>query len=201
MSQELAAFIEELARIFDAEGRPAAADTALALKTWPTDLALQVSDCGMDPFIRDLLFTSPLPVARAALAAHDDLGWARDAYASLTPEGAAISPYVVADLMGPEQLIRCDHLRAGLYYQKPDSRIGLHSHAAEETYVIIAGTAYWTAGETHRQLGPGDYVHHSTYLPHACATGPEGVLAAWRWSGDIGKDSYRIHNGQDAFAA
>ena len=201
MYPALAAFVEEMARVFDAEGRAEGAATALVLKALPQDLWLQGSDCGADSAIRDLLGTSAMPVAQAALAAHDDLGWAFDTYASKTPEMALLSPYVVADLMGPEQAIRCDTLRAGLYYQRPNTRYGLHSHAADETYVIIAGAANWTAGDMQRRLGPGDYVHHTTYLPHACETGPEGVVALWRWSGDIGKDSYRVHNGQGAFAA
>lgn len=29
-------------------------------------------------------------------------------------------------------------------------------------------------------------------LPHGMHAGPEGFLALWRWSGDIGFDSYRI---------
>lgn len=201
MYQALSAFIEEMARVFDAEGRAEAADLALVLKTLPEDLWLQGSDCGSDSAIRELLGSSAMPVAQAALAAHDELGWAFENYASHSPEAALLSPYVVADLLGPEQAFRSENARAGLYYQKPNTRYGLHSHAAEETYVIIAGTALWTAGELQRQLVAGDYVHHTTYLPHACQTGPEGVVALWRWSGDIGKDSYRVHNGLGAFAA
>jgi hypothetical protein len=29
-------------------------------------------------------------------------------------------------------------------------------------------------------------------MPHAMRAGPEGFLAMWRWSGDIGFDSYRM---------
>ncbi|MGR3803008.1 dimethylsulfonioproprionate lyase family protein [Marinibacterium profundimaris] len=201
MVHALSSFVDEMARVFEAEGRADGAALAVVLKTLPQDLWLQGSDCGADSAIRDLLGTSAMPVAQAALEAHDVLGWAPETYASRTPDLAALSPYVVADLLGPEQAFRCDHLRAGLYYQKPNTRYGLHSHAAEETYVIIAGAATWTAGERQRLLLPGDYVHHTTYLPHACETGPEGVVALWRWSGEIGKESYRVHDGQGAFAA
>lgn len=191
-------FLAEMAAVFRAENRSCADETADALAAFPgleakPELAEDDSDA-----IRALLAASPLEVAHAALAAHDALPWGRN------PVAARVSPddnslYRVADLLGPDGPLVCPTLRAGLYYQRPDTRYGLHSHAAVETYVIIAGRARWTAGDAQREMTPGHSVHHSTYLPHACETGPEGVVALWRWSGDIGIDSYRVHHGQDAF--
>ncbi|MDK3017691.1 dimethylsulfonioproprionate lyase family protein [Pseudodonghicola flavimaris] len=191
-------FFAAMAAIFEAEGRPEAVETAAALCALANpELTPLTGMVDTDP-IRDLLQTSPLPVAAAMLAVLDQIPWGINPVSGQA-SAEALSSYVSSDLMGPDSPIFSNTLRVGLFYQRPDTRYGLHSHAAAETYAIIAGRALWTAGDTQKQMGPGDYVHHSTYLPHACETGPEGVLAIWRWSGDIGVDSYRIHDGLGAF--
>lgn len=199
MTDAIQTFLSEMAQAFRCENRPAAQDTAECLAQ-----GFPAANSALDPTdssaIRALLFESPHPVAQAMLAAHDVLPWGINPVArQVRAEHHEI--YAVCDLMGPESPIQSDRLRAGLYYQRPNKRYALHSHAAEETYVIVAGSALWTAGDARKLLHPGDAVHHSTYLPHACQTGPDGVIALWRWNGDIGTDSYRIHEGHDAFAA
>ncbi|GHG83519.1 dimethylsulfonioproprionate lyase family protein [Pseudodonghicola xiamenensis] len=191
-------FFAAMAAIFEAEGRPEAAETAAALCALANpELTPLTGMADADP-IRDLLLTSSLPVAAAMLGVLDQIPWGINPVAGQASD-EALSSYVSSDLMGPESPIHSEHLRVGLFYQRPGTRYGLHSHAAAETYVIVAGRALWTAGDRQKQLGPGDYVHHSTYLPHACQTGPEGVVALWRWSGDIDVSSYRIHDGLGAF--
>lgn len=199
MSDAIRSFLAEMANAFRSEGRADATETADAL--FSAEPAISTDPDPRDSVaIRALLHTSPHPCAAALLAAQDELPWGINPVAQqVRPEHSAI--YSVCDLMGPESVVFSSHLRAGLYYQRPNLRYALHSHAAAETYVIVAGHALWTAGDTRKLLGPGDMVHHSTYLPHACETGPEGVIALWRWSGDIGTESYRIHDGRDAFAA
>jgi len=192
--------LAEIAHAFRAERRDDALATAAALQSAPFQGQANPLAAADDAAIRALLFASGHPTAVALLAAHDRMPW------GVNPVARQVSAdhmelYAVCDLMGPDSPIRSAHLRAGLYYQRPNCRYALHSHAAAETYVIIAGSALWTAGDARKLIGPGDSVHHSTYLPHACQTGPEGVVALWRWSGDIGVESYRMHDGQDAFAA
>jgi len=190
--------LAEMATAFRAENRPCGDQTADFL----------VSFSGLGPLsgeakadtgpIRALLATSSFPLARTMLAAFDALPWGDNPVVTRVSRRVD-SLYIVSNLVGPDGPLHCPTLRAGLYYQHPDTRLGLHSHAAAETYVIVAGRALWTAGDTHREVAPGDSIHHTTYLPHACRTGPEGVVAVWRWSGEIGIDSYRMHNGHDAF--
>ena len=193
-------FLSEMAAVFRAEGRACATETAAALLS-ATEIAPLTNDSpGDSGAICGLLAGSTLAVARAALAAHDTLPWGHNPVSSqMKPEDEAL--FSVVDLMGPDAPLYCPTLRAGLYYQRPNTRYGLHSHAAVETYVIIAGRAMWTAGDAQREMVAGHSVHHSTYLPHACQTGDEGVVALWRWSGDIGIDSYRVHHGAEAFGA
>lgn len=199
MPDAIRLFLSEMATAFHAENRTDAIETAQRLRTaafsGQNGLSMRDADA-----IRALLFASSHPCARAMLDAFDALPWGINPVAGQIGSGYD-EIYTVCDLMGPESPIRSGGLRAGLYYQRPNCRYALHSHAAVETYVIVAGSALWTAGDARKLLGPGDSVHHTTYLPHACQTGPDGVVALWRWSGDIATASYRIHDGQDAFAA
>lgn len=193
-------FLAEMALAFRAEGRACGEETADALLSFRGAPPALGGVCRDSDAIRGLLDRSPMAVARAAYAAHDLLPWGDNPVAAQIPsEDDAL--FSVLNLMGPDAPIYCPTLRAGLYYQRPNTRYGLHSHAAAETYVIIAGRAHWTAGDAQREMVAGHLVHHSTYLPHACETGEEGVVALWRWSGDIGIESYRIHHGLEAFGA
>lgn len=191
-------FLAEMAAVFRTEKRDCARQTADELEAFanPEFAPNQISDTSNS--IRALLAASPLAVAQAALAVHDHLPWGHNPVSDqVSAEVDAL--FSVLNLLGPDAPLYCPTLRAGLYYQRPNTRYGLHSHAAAETYVIIAGRAHWTAGEAQQEMTAGHSVHHSTYLPHACQTGDEGVVALWRWSGDIGTDSYRVHHGSDAF--
>ena len=96
----------------------------------------------------------------------------------------------VATLMGPDGPILAPDVRLGLVYMRPESYYPMHLHDADETYVIIAGQAFWIAGDDIRMRGAGDMIHHPSQMPHAFKTGPEGFLAIWRWSGDINTESY-----------
>ncbi|WP_395542949.1 dimethylsulfonioproprionate lyase family protein [Neotabrizicola sp. sgz301269] len=97
-----------------------------------------------------------------------------------------------ATLLGPTDPIRCDNLLLGLFWQRPDTYYALHNHDADETYVILAGGAEWQAGEDKRWRGPGEMIHHPSLMPHAFRAGPQGLLAAWRWSGDVNFQSYKM---------
>ena len=41
-----------------------------------------------------------------------------------------------------------------------------------------------------RALGPGEHSHHPSMIEHQSRTAERGFLAAWRWTGDIGLESY-----------
>lgn len=200
MHDPVLAFLAEMAAVFRQEPRDCAQQTADQLARFASSEFTRSADRADCAAIRGLLSASPLAVAQAALAAHDMLPWGVNPVADQV-SAADNALYSVLNLMGPDAPLFSPDLRAGLYYQRPNTRYGLHSHAAAETYVIIAGRAYWTAGDAQKELTAGHSVHHSTYLPHACQTDDQGVVALWRWSGDIGTESYRVHHGTDAFAA
>lgn len=64
----------------------------------------------------------------------------------------------------------------------------LHSHSAEELYLVLAGEFWWEAPDDDRSpawLRAGQLVHHPPYQAHALTTGdePSLLLAIWRGSG------------------
>ncbi|MCV2863194.1 dimethylsulfonioproprionate lyase family protein [Albidovulum sediminicola] len=184
------ALLRALADVYLAEGREAADRTAQALTTTPAPAAFLPQDpCALDAMMRDLLASSAHPAAAAILAAQSLIPWGTNPVADRMSETAA-AICAVTTLMGPEGPIPAPDLRLGLFYQRPDTYYALHNHDADETYVILAGSALWTAGDDIRVRGPGDYIHHPSLMPHAFRTGKEGVLALWRWSGDVNTHSY-----------
>ena len=53
---------------------------------------------------------------------------------------------------------------------QPHSYYPLHLHNADETYVIVAGQALWTAGTDIQIRRVGDMIHHPSLMPHAFRT-------------------------------
>ena len=184
--------LNALAEIFRAEAvtfqRPEAEATADFLATTPLSLTPQ-PPCQDDAAIRALLLASKHPAAHLLLAAQHLLPWDTNPVSDAVPE--ALRVFTVATLMGPEGPMLCGTFRCGLYYQRPGTYYPLHDHDADETYVILAGDTLWTAGDDTRPRSVGEMIHHPSHMPHAFGT-DGGLLALWRWSGDINLTSYRF---------
>lgn len=187
---ELDLLLNTLAAVFRAEGRAAANDTARALLNGPAHAGFACrAPCLFDAGIRAVLAGSLHPAAQAALLAQARLPWGTNPVASsMTPDAAAIC--AVAEILGPDAPIHASDLRVGFLYQRPESYYPLHNHDADETYLVLAGQALWTAGADMRSRGAGAMIHHPSLMPHAFRTGPEGMVALYRWSGDINAESY-----------
>lgn len=181
-----------IADVYAAEGRSEAALTAKALRDG-TSLVFEPAPrpCSLDLEIRACLAGSSLPVARAILAAQDHIPWGVNPVSGLMTEQAA-AMVAVCTLLDPDGPIVNPDFRLGLLYMRPGSYYPLHDHDADETYVLIAGSALWTAGEDRRWRHEGDAIHHPSHMPHAFRTGHAGFVALWRWSGDINNHSYRF---------
>ena len=90
-------------------------------------------------------------------------------------------------------MFEAEGVRAGLLVQRANTYYPLHAHEAEETYVMLAGEGIWRRGaERPARRRPGDVIFHPSKIPHATRTGARPLFAAWRWSGDIGLESYRL---------
>ncbi len=184
------AMLEAISEVYEAEADPQGPHTAQTLMMTPSPTSFgPVPACRFDGGIHTILTESEHPLARAVLKAHSLLPWGSNPVEGQTEQRIA-DMISVATLMGPDGPIPAPDVRLGLVYMQPESYYPLHLHDADETYVIIAGQALWTAGEDIRMRGAGDMVHHPSLMPHAFKTGSEGFLAIWRWSGDINADSY-----------
>jgi mannose-6-phosphate isomerase-like protein (cupin superfamily) len=182
--------LEAIAAVYRAEGRPEGPATAQALLATPqpTPVGHEVP-CPFDAQIRACLAASQHPLAKALLAAQAFVPWGVNPVADrMTGEAAAV--IAVSTLMGPDGPILSPDYRLGLVYMAPFSYYGLHNHDADETYVLIAGAARWTAGDDICVREAGSMVHHPSHMGHAFRTGPDGFVALWRWSGDINTHSY-----------
>lgn len=181
-----------LADLTEAEPRPEAQATAAALRAAADTVFPPQPPSLLDAEIRAAAgLVGAHPAAALLAQAQDWLPWQASPAASLQPANLAAAKAVVT-LLSPEGPILNPAFRFGLFYQAPGIYYPLHAHEAAETYTLLAGRADWQAGARRFTLSPGQASHHSPNLPHAMRAGPEGFLAIWRWSGDIGFDSYRM---------
>lgn len=182
--------LQAIAQVYHEETDPQGPHTAKTLLETPSLAAVNpMVPCMFDAAMRAVLSDSAHPAAKAILAAQHLLPWGTNPVEGNTEEDIAALISVLS-LMGPEGPIPAPDVRLGLLYMRPNSYYPLHVHDADETYVIIAGQALWTAGDDIQMRGAGSMIHHPSLMPHAFRTGPEGFLALWRWSGDVNTHSY-----------
>lgn len=183
--------LHALADLTANEPRPEAQATADALRA-ATDTDFPAKPQSI--LSLGILHTANLPghpVAKLIQDAHQWLPWQDSPIAAQQPDRLRAIKSVVT-LLGPDAPIRSDTLLFGLFYQAPGSHYPLHAHNAAETYTLLAGSALWQAGDHRFTTTAGEPIHHPPNLPHAMRAGPDGFLAMWRWSGDIGFASYRM---------
>lgn len=188
----LTALLHALADLTATEPRAEAQSTAAALRAGAdTDFPAQPPS-PLDPQIRAACaFRDAHPAARLIAQAQAFLPWQASPAAARQPGSLAASKAVVT-VLAPEGPIPAPDLRFGLFYQAPGIYYPLHAHNAAETYTILAGNADWQAGDRRFPVTPGEAIHHPPNLPHVMRAGPKGFLAIWRWSCDVGFDSYRM---------
>ena len=103
----------------------------------------------------------------------------------------SLCPY--AQIVGPEAPIRDKGFRVGLFLLPRNTHYAKHVHAAEEIYVLIAGTGSWSLDDaTFQQYREGELVDVASMVPHALQTGESAVLTLYTWTGlDVSFDDYR----------
>lgn len=100
-----------------------------------------------------------------------------------------------AELIGPTGPMISDQCRFGFYLQAPNCLYPAHSHAAEEFYYILSGSAEWRLDEDEIFMPPvPDLIHHLPWQKHEMRTGHAPLLAMWIWTGDIGYSTYSIRS-------
>ena len=187
----LSDLLNTLADLTATEARPEAQATATALAAaTKTDFPEQPASTLSSGILHTASLTGH-PAARLIHAAHPWLPWQDSPIAAQQPDQLRAIKSVVT-LLGPGAPIPSETLLCGLFYQAPNAYYPRHAHNAAETYTILAGSALWQAGDRRITLTAGEAIHHPPNLPHAMRAGPDGFLAVWRWSGDIGFESYRM---------
>lgn len=141
--------------------------------------------------ITTALKTNPLPIAEKILKALPLIDWH---YSGL--DDGRIRPEIAnnmatAELIGPNGMIFCETLRVGLFAQSANLNYVTRQHAAEETFIMLGGSGYWQSDNSAPELRKaGDIIFHPSNIPHVSITKAEPLIAAWRWTGDIGYDKY-----------
>ena len=135
------------------------------------------------PDLAGLATAATRDLAEAAIAAAPALHWRR------TYDGSDVAPtfpdrYGWAELLGPYGPFTSDTARLGFLLLGKGTHYPPHAHAAEELYLVLAGTALWQNDiEPWRPMLPGATIHHTPHLPHAMRTAAEPLLAMYLWWG------------------
>lgn len=190
-----ASFLSALAPLFEAESRPGgdAAATALheiaaqnpALEDWAPDVDLTLLD--------QLSHVPVSPVLTPMLPYLAKLSWHYSGLSDGRIREDIARRMLTVELIGPTGMIAYDTLRIGLFFQSRALDYVTREHAAEETFHMLAGQAFWSQGD-----GPlesrsvGDRIHHPSMAPHKSVTDKSSLLAAWRWTGNIAYEDYAL---------
>jgi len=59
---------------------------------------------------------------------------------------------------------------------EPGATAPVHTHDEEQVGYIVRGSCHFTDGETHQELGPGDFYHAPPGVPHGAQAGSEGCV-------------------------
>lgn len=127
-------------------------------------------------------------LATAIAAFAGDLAWTFG-YAPDPRRSTLAEAIAFADIAGKAGILPADGIVTGLTLLAPSTYYPLHVHPAVEHYLVLSGTAEWTAGTASAQQPPGTLILHPSDLPHAMKTGTEPLLALFIWSGDIASPS------------
>ena len=180
---------------------------SLRFKTHKSDIANQISRALASEHIERL--GSPpeaapatlellnfLPKRQTALIAclakcRENLSWREAGFGKLPKEFS--KRIFASELIGPNGLFESSNVRIGLLIQREHLSYPKHWHAAEELYLVLNGTAYWSTDDDPEILCPPEsFVHHKSRQPHSMTTNAEPILALWGWTGDVDGKSYSI---------
>ncbi len=184
-----------IADLYAAEGRPGGDATARALRDAAADLP-ELAPTPPPPHLdqlKEALGLSPHTLAKAIADALPVIVWQHAGLADGRIVAEVAVQMLTAEIIGPTGMIFNATLRAGLFLQTRGVAYTTRSHAAEETYFPLTGTARWSLNGTTPKPRPfGQFIFHPSMAPHATFTDADPLLALWRWSGDIGWDSYEM---------
>lgn len=178
-------------------GRFDGPELAAFMAGWPSrDAARRLIEPRLLPVLRWLDRLAPgavdetRPLVDGLTAAASDLAWGQ----TYTVEDFGerfLERYGWSELIGLRGPIASDRLACGVLLLGPDLEYPAHSHAAEEIYIPLAGTAHWLhGGDGWRPRRPGELIHHPSGIVHAMRTDEQPLLALYLWrGGDLAQKS------------
>lgn len=127
------------------------------------------------------------PLARALEHAEPSLDWLQNPNYTRERMGADfVEHYGYVELVGPGRAFESREPLVGFLLLGPQTLYPDHDHAAEETYHVVSGRAFWRRGDgAWRDESPGAIIHHAPHVPHAMRTEHEPLLALYCWMGDV----------------
>ncbi|GHA52848.1 hypothetical protein GCM10008927_18210 [Amylibacter ulvae] len=187
--------LADLAELFDSEQKSGGHDAALALRTISakSHTPLPPSHQILSETIQTALSINPHPICDKikTVLPYIDWHWSGLSDGRIPPEIA--NNMATAELIGPDGMIFCEKVRVGLFVQSPNLNYVARNHAAEESMIILGGRCYWQKqGEKAQLHETGAIIHHPSNIPHASVTKDDPIIAAWRWTGDIGYDKFHL---------
>ena len=112
-----------------------------------------------------------------------NLAW-QQTYTEADMPAQFLERYGWHEIAGQRGPIVSDQNALGVLLLGPEILYPRHHHAAEEVYLVLAGTADWQRDDgPFRRLPPGALVHHPPQARHAMRTGAEPLLALYAWCG------------------
>jgi len=178
-------------------------ELASFLDGWPApDAARRTVESAALPVLRWLDRLPPLAIADTRALVEGVVGGAAalawgQTYAAGDLGERFLERYGWSELIGLRGPIASSRLACGVLLLGPEIEYPPHSHAAEEIYVPLAGTADWLrGGEGWRRRRPGELIHHPSGVAHAMRTGEQPLLALYLWrGGDLAQKSRLLGGG------
>ncbi len=194
MPNNLSPLLSALAELFASENRPGGTEAAATLRDCAA-LSTQLPEAPAGPLdhhLTKMLAGDPHALSPLIRDAEPWLVWIFSELKGRIRSEIA-SGMMQCELAGPDGIFKRPNIRVGLWVQAPDLNYTTRSHAAEETFFILGGSAIWKAGDAPEiEAGCGEIVHHPSFTPHSDCTQNTPLLAAWRWSGDISIEQYTL---------
>lgn len=193
MSENLRNLVDALADLYAAEGRPGGDEAAAALRKHRDDtIAEPGTSTNTDDQIRRVCAEpNALTAAGLTIAAWDALPWHHSGLSDGRIPKEIAETMLTCEILGNRGPLKCDTCRVGLFAQTEGVDYAIRTHAAEETFIMLAGLGEWRMPPADwRTLGPGDAVHHPSMVEHQSRSAGNGFIAAWRWTGNIGLETY-----------
>jgi hypothetical protein len=187
--------LADLADLFDGEIHIGGHQTAQELRaiTSRVHTPLLPAHQIMTETTQHALSLNPLPIAAKIAKVMSLIDWHNSGLADGRIRPDIANHLATAELVGPDGMIYSEHLRVGLFVQSANLNYVSRKHAAEESFIMLGGSAYWHTDDNPPKLcKAGDIIYHSSNTPHASITKDEPFIAAWRWTGNIAFDTYTL---------